>query len=132
MYKQPTLTKQWKYNIFVQILYSHFRYPGRLLLGCALLLLAVMLSQLHVRPRRKVWVSEKIYRKICGRGINFLTALLPFYLILCCFLCLLLSSSQVTYLLNGPYGWCSVWWYHEWKVEHMKISCNLIVAGWQP
>ena len=35
MYKQPTLTKQWKYNIFVQILYSYFRYTGRLFLGCA-------------------------------------------------------------------------------------------------
>ena len=26
MYKRPTLTKQWNYNIFVQILYSYFRY----------------------------------------------------------------------------------------------------------
>ena len=36
MYKQPTLTKYWNYNIFVQILYSYFRYTGRLFLGCAL------------------------------------------------------------------------------------------------
>ena len=36
MYKQPTLTKQWNNNVFVQILYSYFRCTGRLFLGCAL------------------------------------------------------------------------------------------------
>ena len=35
MYKQSTLTNQWNYNIFEQILYSYFRYTGRLFLGCA-------------------------------------------------------------------------------------------------
>ena len=94
------------------------------------LLLAVILSELHVKPRRKDIVSEKIYRKICVRGINFLTALPSFYGILCCFLCLLPSPYQVTYLLNGPYGCCSVWWYHEWMVENMKISWNLF--SWLP
>ena len=75
---------------------------------CSFLLLAVILSEVHVKPGRKDFVSEKIYRKICVRGINFLTALPPFYGILCCFLCLVPSPSQVTYLLNGPYGCCSV------------------------
>ena len=35
IYKQPPLTKQWDYNIFVQI-YSYFRYTGRLFLWCVL------------------------------------------------------------------------------------------------
>ena len=45
IYKQPTSTKQWKFNIFVQILSSYFRYTGRHFLGCALFLLAVILSE---------------------------------------------------------------------------------------
>ena len=36
MYKQTTLTEDWNYNTFVQILYSYFRYTGSLFLGCAL------------------------------------------------------------------------------------------------
>ena len=36
IYRQPTLTKSWNFNIFVQILYSYFRYTGRLFLGYAL------------------------------------------------------------------------------------------------
>ena len=85
------------------------------------LLPAVILSELHVKPRRKDWVSEKMYRKICVRGINLLIALPPFYVILCCFLCLLPSPSQVTYLLNGPYGWCSVMisWVNGRKYENL-------------
>ena len=72
------------------------------------LLLVVILPELHMKPRRNDFVLEKIYRKICVRGVNFLTALPPLYVILCCFLCLLPSPSQVTYLLNGRYGWCSM------------------------
>ena len=72
------------------------------------LLLAVILSELHVKPKKKDWVSEKIYRKICVSDINFLTARTPFHVILCCFLCLFPSPSQVTYLLNGLSGWCFV------------------------
>ena len=62
-----------------------------------------------------------MYRKICVRGINLLIALPPFYVILCCFLCLLPSPSQVTYLLNGPYGWCSVMisWVNGRKYENL-------------
>ena len=85
------------------------------------LLLVVILPGFHMKPRRKDWVSEKIYRKICVRGINLLIALPPFYVILCCFLCLLPSPSQVTYLLNGPYGWCSVMisWVNGRKYENL-------------
>ena len=36
IYKQPTLTKQWKFTIFAQISCSYFRYTGRLFLGCLL------------------------------------------------------------------------------------------------
>ena len=36
MYEQPTLTKQWNYSIFVNLLYSYFKYTNRLFLGCVL------------------------------------------------------------------------------------------------
>ena len=80
-----------------------------------------MLSELHVKLRRKDWVSNKIYREICVKGINILTALTPFYVILCCFLCLLPSPSQVTFLLNGTHGWCSVMisWVNGRKYENL-------------
>ena len=80
-----------------------------------------MLSELHVKLKRKDWVSKKIYREICVKGINFLTALTPFYVILCCFLCLLPSPSQVTFLLNGTHGWCSVMisWVNGRKYENL-------------
>ena len=35
IYKEPTLTKYWNLNIFLQILYSYFRYNRRLFLGYA-------------------------------------------------------------------------------------------------
>ena len=73
-------------------------------------LLAVILSDLHVNPRRKDWVAEKIHRRICVKGITFLTACPPFYVIFCCFLDLLPFPSLVTYLLHVSYGWYSVWW----------------------
>ena len=84
-------------------------------------LLVVILPEVQVKPRRKDRVSEKIYRKICVRGINFLTALPPFCAILCCFLCLLPSFSQVTYLLYSSYGWCSVMisWVNGGKYENL-------------
>ena len=36
IYKQPTLTEQWNFIIFMRILYSCFIYTGRLFLGYAL------------------------------------------------------------------------------------------------
>ena len=77
---------------------------------------AVILSELYVKPRM--------------RGINFLTALSPFYVIFCCFLCLLPSPSQVTYLLNNSYEWCSVMisWVKGQKYENLLE----FYFGWLP
>ena len=80
------------------------------------------------------------YRKKYIEEIKWGTSLLfdctPSFL--CHFLLLSLSTppSQVMHLLNDPYKdtqycyeWYSAWWYHEWTVEKMKISCNLTLAG---
>ena len=64
------------------------------------LLLAVILSELHEKQRRKDWVTQKV---TCVKGITFLNARLPFYVIFFCFLLLLPAGVKVTYLLNGPY-----------------------------
>ena len=52
MQKQSIQTKQWNYNIFVQVLHSYLRYTDRHL-DVFFLLLAVILSDLHKKPRKK-------------------------------------------------------------------------------
>ena len=56
IYKQPTLTKEWNCNIFVQVIRDT---PVGCFLDVLFLLLAVVLSELHEKPRRKDWVTEK-------------------------------------------------------------------------
>ena len=49
IYKQPTLTKSWIFNIFVQMLYSYFRYTGSLFLGCDLFVARCnTITQIHL------------------------------------------------------------------------------------
>ena len=54
-------------------------------LDALLMLLAVILSDLYEKPRRKNWVTKK-HRRICVRDITFLTARCPFYVFLLLFL----------------------------------------------
>ena len=114
------------------MLYNYLRYTRRLFL-----LLPVILYSFMRKQGGKIELQKKAQRRICVRNITFLTTRHPFYVIFCCFLRLLPLASQVSYLLNGSYkdiwncyGSYSVWWYHDWTVENMKISCNLILAGW--
>ena len=51
MHKQLILTKQWNYNIFVEVLHSYLRYTDRLL-DVVFLLLAVILSELQTKKER--------------------------------------------------------------------------------
>ena len=54
------------------MLYSYFRDTGRLFLGCALLLLAIMLSEFYEKPRReKDWFPEKRNTEefVCGTSL---------------------------------------------------------------
>ena len=68
-------------------------------LDALFVLLAVILSELPVKPRRKDWVAEKSTLK----NLYLLTAYFLFYVIFYCFFCLLPPPSRVTYLLKGPY-----------------------------
>ena len=87
----------------MQILYSYFRYTGRLFLGYALFVA-------RCNTIRTSWETKKerlSYRKKCieefvwGISLFWLHALLsmPF----CCFLRLLPPPSHVTHLQNGCY-----------------------------
>ena len=52
-------------------------------LNGSFLLLAVILSELPEKPKRKDWVTKKkIHRSICVRNITLLTARSPFYVFL--------------------------------------------------
>ena len=51
VYKQPILTKQRSYDIFVELLYIYLRYHDRLL-DVFFLLFPVILTELHKKPRR--------------------------------------------------------------------------------
>ena len=48
-------------------------------------------------------LQKKVHRRIRVKDMTFWTARPAFYVTFCCFLGLLTPSSQVTYLLNGPY-----------------------------
>ena len=70
MYKQLTLTKQWKYNIFVQMLYGYFQLAiSDTLVGSFLdvlfLLFTIMLSDFHKKP---IWTKDEVTEK--GRQNN--------------------------------------------------------------
>ena len=103
IYKQPTLTKQWNFNVFVQWLCSYFRYTGRLFFGYAPFVP-------HRNTIRISWETKKerlSYRKTCieefvwGISLFWLHAFLS--MSFCCFLLLLSPPSQVRHLRNGCY-----------------------------
>ena len=96
IYKQPISTKKWNYNIFVQILYNYLRYTYWMFFS----LLAVISSELQ---EKKIELEKKVHKIIYVRGIIFLTGHRPSYVIFCHFFCLPSPSTQVRYLLNGPY-----------------------------
>ena len=103
---------------FVKILYSYFRYTGRLFLGCAPFVAHCNIIRALWETKKELSYRKKYMEEFVRVTSHFLTAHPPFYVIFCCFLCLLPPFFKVTYLLNGPYkdtwycyGWYSVWWY---------------------
>ena len=88
IYEQPTLTKQWNYNIFVHILYSYLRYTDTLLVVFFLLLTEILL-EFYEKKRRKDWVAEESTWTNWVRDIAFLAARLPSFYIVCRFFHLL-------------------------------------------
>ena len=121
MQKQLTLTKKWNYNIFARILYSYFRWTGRLFLRCALFVARYSITRPSWETKtNNDQVTEKIHSL-------FLTANHSFYIIFYCFLCLLPPASQATYLLNGPYidtllgmVFClMISWVNGWNYENL-------------
>ena len=87
IYRQPTLTMQWNFTIFAQILYSYFRYTGRLFLGCAFLLLAVIIrTSWETKKERMSYRKKYIEEFVWGTLLFWLCTLLS--MSFCCFLCI--------------------------------------------
>ena len=125
----------------MQILYSYFQLViSDTLVGSFLdvlfLLLAVILSGLHEKPRRnKDWVTEKKYIEefMWGTSLSWMHALLS------------LSLFVAFFIYSFPFPkWHTCWVAqinihnialgdilcdYEWTVKNMKISCNLILAN---
>ena len=57
IYKQPTLTKLWNFHIFCKYYIVILDTLVSSFLDILFLLLAVILSELHEKPRRKDWVT---------------------------------------------------------------------------
>ena len=127
--KQPTLTKQWNYNIFVQILYSYFRYTGRLFLGYALFVARcnTIRTSWETKKERLSYRKKYIEEFVWEISLFWLHALLS-------------MSFFVAFLVYSLPKWRTCWIapikIHNiamggilCDVENMKISCNLIQAG---
>ena len=100
IYKQPTLTKKWNFNIFVQILNSYFRYTGRLFLGCALFVARCNSIRTSWETKKEKLSYRKTYVEEFVWGISLFNSTLSF---LCLFLLSssTLSTFQVMHLRNG-------------------------------
>ena len=114
------LDPHWQNSGIKIILYKYDTVISDALVGSFMdvlfLLLSVILLELHEKPNRKDWLTEKKCIEQFLWGISLFDYMFSF---LCHFLLLsssISSPSQVTYLLIGPYknkwyydGWCSVW-----------------------
>ena len=70
--KQPTLTKWWDCNIFVQIVYSYFRYTCRLFLVCTLFVACCNIIMASWETKKEWRLS---YRKKCRERFVWMTPL---------------------------------------------------------
>ena len=92
----------------MQILYSYLKYIYRLL-DEFFLLLAVIFSECHEKPRRKDRVSEKVHRRTFVRHITFLAAHPP-YIIFHCFFHLLPPFCLLQFYKEKIFFYSREWW----------------------
>ena len=88
---------------FVQILYSYFRYTGRLFLGCALFVAGCNTIRTSWETKKERLSYRKKYIKEFVWGISFFWIHALLSMSLSCFLCLLPLPSQAMQLWNGSY-----------------------------
>ena len=100
MYKQTTLTEDWNYNTFVQILYSYFRYTRSLFLGCALFVACCNIIRASWETKREKSLSyRKKYIKGFVGGHHFFDCTISFL----CHLLLLFSSTPSPFIIDVSY-----------------------------
>ena len=114
MYKKPALTKYWNYNLFVQILYSHFRYTNRLFLGCVFFIARCNI----IRASRETKTESLCYKKnyteefVWHHFFNCTPSVL--YVIFCCLL-----------HLFSPLPKSSTWWIVPIKIHNIAMGGTL-------
>ena len=93
VYKQLTSTKQWNFNIFVQILHSYFRYTVRHFLGCALFVSRCNTIRTSRETKKERLSYRKKYIEAFAWGYHFFDCMLS---ILCLF------AAFFVYFLSFP------------------------------
>ena len=120
MYTKRTLTKQWKYNILVQILYSYFRYTARLFLGCALFVARCNIIKASCETKKeRLSFRENIEKNWCEWHKRFYCT--PSFLCISLLLSLTTPFPFPSEQAQWPYGWCSVIlsWVNGQKYENL-------------
>ena len=118
----------------MQIWCSYFRYTVRLFLECALFLARCNICTSR-ETKKEILGYRKEYIEEFVRGTSlFWLDTLPYSM----------WFSVAFFVFSRPLPkWCTcwmasikihtnemVWWYHEWMVKNMTISCNILLAGW--
>ena len=110
------------------MLYSYFRYTGRLFLGCTLFFARCNIIRPSCESKKERLSCRKNTQKnLCERH-HFFDCIPSF---LCYFLLLSWSTpfpSLVTYLLNVSYGWYSVWW--SWLNSQKRENLLQFNTSW--
>ena len=128
----------------MEIVYSYFRYTARFFLGCAFFVTWCDIIRAWYETKKEKLSYRKKYVKefVWGTSLFWLHTLLstahpPFYVIFIAFFVYFLPLPKWRTCWMTPYKgisyyyeWYFVWLYHEQMVKNMKISCNLILAGW--
>ena len=104
MYQQPTLTTQWDYNIFEQILHIYFKYTGSLFLRCALFVTRCNIIRTTWETKKERFSYSKKYKEefVWGTSLFWLHAIFSTSFFVAFFI-YSLPSSKVVYLLNISY-----------------------------
>ena len=124
----------------MQIWCNYFRFTGRLFLGCALFVASCNIIKASWGTKKeRLSYRIKIERITFVRGITFLTASPPFYVIFSCFHRLHSPPSQVKYFLHGPNketlycdGWCSFCVMIPWVNGRKYVSFLYFNTSWLP
>ena len=111
----------------MQILYSYFRYTGRLFFGCALFVARCNIIRASWETKNKQRLSHRkkyIEEFVWAKSLFWLHTLLSMSLSVAFFVYSLPLPKWCTGKGEGiDAGWYSVWWYHD--IQHRRFLVNI-------